>query len=246
MVVRATAGWMVMTRPSSEPCGLLEHESRGAGARRRRRRWSRRGRRRTGARPRRRRASRLRRRRGMVVGGDRAVGLEEGAAVLLGGDVALVGGVSTPATSPRRSTSAFHVGFSARVLVRAEGRDDGAAPLLARGDGLVVGQVVHRVVLGGDELDPEAVEQFARAELVRREGRVDAVVDLVGRLGRGHEVDAEHVGGARTRTRTSWGCRGRPSSSREDRERAAGLLVGEVPWPTPRSARSSPPRAACG
>jgi hypothetical protein len=58
----------------------------------------------------------------------------------------------------------------------------------------VVGQVVERVVGGGEHVYAEAPEQLARPELRGGEDVVDGVVDLVGGLGAELLVDAEDGG----------------------------------------------------
>lgn len=55
----------------------------------------------------------------------------------------------------------------------------------------VVGEVVARVVRRGQDLDAEPLEQGPGPELRGRQRRGDAVVDLVGGVGRGADVDAE-------------------------------------------------------
>jgi len=130
-----------------------------------------------------------------VVGGHRAVGLEEGPAVLHRGDPAGVGAGVDAADLGEGVDEAVPVDARRlEVLVRAErGRD------LTRPGGVVleldvVRQVVARIVRGGDELDLEAVVQRARQERRRLQLLGDRVVDLVRGLGRRGDVDPEDVG----------------------------------------------------
>ncbi len=129
-----------------------------------------------------------------VVRGDGAALLEERPAVLHRLDVALVGsrvhaGDLAQAVHVRNPRVLQRL----QVLVRTEGGDHLGVDLIDVRDLRVHLQIVTGIVRGGDELDPEALEELARAVVIRLQERIDAVIDLIRRLRRGSDIDIEDI-----------------------------------------------------
>ncbi len=79
------------------------------------------------------------------------------------------------------------------VGVRPERRDDATRERPVGGQGVVHGEVVERVVGGGEHLDPELLEKGAGPEARLAKPRLDEVEQPVGVLGRRMLVDAEQL-----------------------------------------------------
>jgi hypothetical protein len=116
-----------------------------------------------------------------VVGGDGAVRDEVAAPVLQRGDEALVvGGVGVGRGAERVDQLTPVASARLQVAVGAEGRQHPSGHRGVVADGRVVGQVVARVVRGGQHLDAEALQQRPRPEVGPAHRRRDLVVDRVG------------------------------------------------------------------
>ena len=85
-------------------------------------------------------------------------------------------------------------GGGVEILVGPERGEHAAGERRVGGERCVHREVVHGVVGGGEHLDAEALEQGARAVRGVAESSGDLVVDGVGRLGRGLDVDVEERG----------------------------------------------------
>ena len=128
-----------------------------------------------------------------VIGCGGAVRPEEGAAVLVraqiageGGDV-LAGDIAQP-IDIRREILRLRIDHSIGTV----GRDDPPIPA-ALADRAMMGQRIERALGGGDQFDPEAIEQRARAETVGLERGVDHIEIPIGIAGFEHLVQPEDL-----------------------------------------------------
>ena len=128
-----------------------------------------------------------------VVGGQAAGSHEGGPPLAQRVEVARVrGGVPAGNLRQRLDVRAPPAAVGMDDGIRTERRDDPFAQSLAGQVG-VVPQVAAGRVGGRDQLDREPVEQLLRAELRLGDPGRDLVVDPVGRVGAGYQVDTEDL-----------------------------------------------------